>query len=40
MWNIVSGNRVIDRRRKSQAHRRHLDALLKAKPQINNLAPR
>jgi hypothetical protein len=39
MWNVVSGNRLIDRRRKQEAQRRHLRALHKVKPSIDNHTP-
>jgi hypothetical protein len=39
MWNIVSGNRLIDRRMKQEAHRRHVQALYTIKPSIDNAPP-
>lgn len=40
MWNVLSGNRLIDRRRKEEAQKKHLIALNKVRSQINNSAPR
>ena len=39
MWNLVSGNRLIDRRAKQEAHRRHIVALNTMKSSINNAPP-
>jgi len=39
MWNLVSGNRLIDRRLKQEAHRKHKHALNSIKSSINNVAP-
>lgn len=39
MWNVLSGNRLIDRRRKEEAHRKHLLALNAIKPMIDNRSP-
>lgn len=39
MWNIVSGNRILDRRRKEEAQRRHLIALNRVKPMVDNHTP-
>ena len=39
MWNLVSGNRLIDRRLKQDAHRKHILALNNMKSSINNASP-
>lgn len=39
MWNIVGGNRIIDRKLKQEAHRKHLQALHSVKATINNKPP-
>lgn len=39
MWNIISGNRVLDRKRKEEAHRKHISALHNIKSQIDTASP-
>ena len=39
MWNMISGNRLIDRKRKEEAHRRHKLALFQIRGQIDNKTP-
>ena len=40
MWNMTSGNRLIDRKRKESAQKKHLLALNNVKSQVDNSAPR
>ena len=39
MWNLVSSNRLIDRRQKQEAHRKHLLALNTIKASLDNGSP-
>jgi len=39
MWNVISGNRLIDKRRKQEAQRKHITALNKIKSMIDNHSP-
>lgn len=39
MWNLVSANRIIDKRLKQEAHRKHLRALNTIKSSLNNKTP-
>ena len=39
MWNVVSGNRLLDKRRKQEAQRKHLTALNQIKSMIDNNTP-
>ena len=39
MWNLMSSNRIIDRKLKQEAHRKHRKALNTVKPSIDNRAP-
>lgn len=39
MWNLVSGNKIIDRKLKQEAHRRHLRALHTIRGSIDNRPP-
>lgn len=39
MWNLISGNKIIDRKLKQEAHRKHLRALHCIKPSIDNKSP-
>ncbi len=39
MWNLISGNKIIDRKLKQEAHRKHLRALHSIKPSIDNRTP-
>jgi hypothetical protein len=40
MWNMISGNRLLDRKRKEEAQRKHIIALNNVKSKINNSAPK
>jgi hypothetical protein len=39
MWNTISGNRLIEKRRKEEAHRKHIKALYNIRGKIDNSAP-
>lgn len=39
MWNVLCGNRLIDKRRKESAQRKHITALNEVKSIINNHTP-
>lgn len=39
MWNVMSGNKLLDRKRKEEAHHKHIRALYSVKSQINNSTP-
>lgn len=39
MWNMVGSNRLIDKRLKQDAHRKHMQALHTMKPSLDNAAP-
>ena len=39
MWNIVSSNRLIDKKLKHEAHRKHVLALHTMKSSLNNNSP-
>lgn len=40
MWNTICGNKLIDRKRKEEAQKKHLLALSKVRSSINNSTPR
>lgn len=40
MWNVISGNRLIDRKRKQEAQRKHVAALNNIKSLVNNSTPK
>lgn len=37
MWNIITSNRLLDKKRKQEAQRKHLNALRNIKPSIDNV---
>lgn len=39
MWNVKSGNRLVERARTESAHRRHLQALGKVKGLVDHSSP-
>jgi len=39
MWNYIASNRILDKKRKQEAQRKHLQALNNIKSQINNTRP-
>lgn len=39
MWNIITSNRLLDKKRKQEAQRKHLAALRNIKPSIDNVEP-
>lgn len=40
MWNVICGNKLLDRKRKEEAQKKHLLALSKVRSSINNSTPR
>ena len=40
MWNRVSGNKLLERKRKEEAFRKHVRALNTVKPMIDNSCPK
>ena len=39
MWNVIVGNRLIDRKRKAEAQKRHVKALNNIRSLIDNSTP-
>lgn len=40
MWNRIASNRILDKKRKEEAQRKHLENLRNIKSQVNNSTPR
>lgn len=39
MWNIITSNRLVEKKKRQQAQRKHLNALRNIKPSIDNDQP-
>jgi hypothetical protein len=39
MWNYIASNRILDKKRKQEAQKKHLSALNNIKSQIDNTKP-